>query len=95
MFAVTVTFTIKPLQTKYFLYHIAQNAQTSLQTEPGCQQFDVCHDSSGTTVFLYEIYDTRAAFEAHMTTAHFKAFEHVTAQMIDTKEVRLFEKVIR
>jgi len=95
MFAVTVTFRIKPESLSAFLPLMQGNARTSVEDEPGCQLFDICHTPGETTVFLYEIYDNKAAFDAHLASAHFKSFDAATAQMIDTKDVRVFEKVIR
>lgn len=95
MFAVTVTFEIKPENVDRFLALVQENAQTSLRDEPGCQLFDICHTLGETTVFLYEIYDSKAAFDAHLASAHFKTFDAATARMVDSKDARLFEKVIR
>jgi len=93
MYAVTVTFRIHPGQKDSFLPAMIANARTSQKDEPGCQQFDVCHD--GDEVFLYELYDDRAAFDAHLASAHFKAFDAVVTPMIAEKHIRLFEEVIR
>ena len=51
------------------------NAKVSRETEPGCRQFDVCVEADTGRTFLYELYDDRAAFEAHLASAHFKAFD--------------------
>ncbi|MGI9463684.1 MAG: putative quinol monooxygenase, partial [Aestuariivirgaceae bacterium] len=41
-----------------------------------CRRFDVCTDPDRPErVFLYEIYDDRAAFDAHLASDHFKAFD--------------------
>ena len=41
-------------------------------TKPGCRRFDVIEPlGEADRVMLYEIYDDRAAFEAHVQTAHF------------------------
>ena len=93
MYAVTVFLRIKPGSVEAFLPLMLENARTSRQTEGGCQQFDVCRD--GEEVFLYELYDDRAAFEAHLASTHFKAFDAATGDMIVSKEVRLFEDVMR
>lgn len=93
MFAVTVTLHIHPEQVDAFMPLMVQNARTSLSAEAGCGQFDICRD--GNVVFLYELYDDRAAFDAHLATAHFKAFDSATADMIATKDIKLFDEVIR
>jgi len=94
MFAVTVFFTIKPDHMARFLPLMRQNAATSLQEEPGCQQFDICTDPSvPDTVFLYELYDDCAAFDQHLASGHFKRFDASVADMIINKRIQLFESV--
>ena len=42
VFAVTVLFDVLPGQMEAFLPRMIDNAKTSRDIEPGCQQFDVC-----------------------------------------------------
>jgi len=42
MYAVCVTFKIRPGQMDQFLPQMVENARTSRALEPGCQQFDIC-----------------------------------------------------
>ena len=43
---------------------VIANARASVEHEPGCSQFDVCVDPKDKSrIFLYEIYDDRAAFD--------------------------------
>ncbi|WP_417207273.1 putative quinol monooxygenase [Antarctobacter sp.] len=94
MYAVTVCFEIKPETASAFLDLIRQNARASVRDEPGCHQFDVCTDpDSPGEVFLYELYDDRAAFAAHMTTAHFISFEAASAPFVVAKAVRCYAEV--
>jgi autoinducer 2-degrading protein len=93
MYAVAVTFDIQPGQMNRFLPLMIDNARTSRSIEPGCQQFDICRN--GDTVFLYEIYDSRAAFDDHLASDHFKSFDAAVARMIAQKQIDLFEEVIR
>ncbi len=94
MYAVTVTFTIAAGRMSEFLPRMIANARTSLNDEPGCQLFDVCTDPGlPDTVFLYELYDDRAAFDAHLHSAHFKAFDAAVAEMVTDKQVRCFAEV--
>ena len=96
MFAVTVTLRIDPPFWDRFCPLIEQNAKASRNTEPGCLQFDVCTSpAQPQTVFLYELYTDRAAFDAHMETTHFQEFDLATAEMIIEKTVHTFENVIR
>ena len=93
MYVVTVSFEIIPGQVDSFLPLIVKNARASRDLEPGCQQFDVCR--RGDEVFLYEVYDDRAAFDAHLGTDHFRAFDAEVADMISSKSVTLFDEVHR
>ncbi|WP_368185318.1 putative quinol monooxygenase [Aestuariibius sp. HNIBRBA575] len=95
MFAVTVTFMILPGQMDRFLPLMIENARTSLQVEPSCQQFDVCRGDDPDVVFLYEIYDDRAAFDLHLASPHFQTFDAAVQDMIAHKDVRLYSQVQR
>jgi quinol monooxygenase YgiN len=60
----------------------------------GCRQFDVCVDPADkASVFLYEIYDDRGAFDAHLAAAHFKRFDAAVGPMVASKAVRLLNLV--
>jgi quinol monooxygenase YgiN len=67
---------------------IDDNARQSCRTEPGCRRFDVLEpDGEPDRVLLYEIYDDRAAFEAHTRTAHFARFDAASAALVAEKVV--------
>jgi autoinducer 2-degrading protein len=90
MYVVTVEFEISETQLGAFMPLMRENALLSRTTEHGCRQFDVCTDPKRPSfVFLYELYDDRAAFKAHMATQHFKSFDAATTAMIISKQVRL------
>ncbi len=94
MFAVTVVFTLKPGSAEAFLPLIKDNAATSLGDEPGCHQFDVCWDPMRPDeVFLYELYDDAAAFDAHLAADHFKAFSAASDALVANKQVRTYTQV--
>jgi len=94
MFAVTVTFQIEPDRIPDFLPLLHANAQTSLAIEDGCHQFDVATDPQHPhEVFLYELYTNRAAFDAHLGSPHFKAFDAQVVDMIAHKSVKTFAEV--
>ena len=93
MYAVTVKFEIKPGMKSEFMPLMIENAQTSLRTETGCHQFDICH--SGNAVFLYEVYEDRSAFDLHLNTAHFLCFDDAVTDMILGKHVETYDGVVR
>ena len=43
-------------------------------------------------MFLYELYDDRAAFDAHLATPHFKAFAAATDAMIATRRIATWRR---
>ena len=94
MFAVTVVFTLKSGSAEAFLPLIKANAATSLGDEPGCHQFDVCWDPARPDeVFLYELYEDAAAFDAHLAAEHFKAFSAASADLVADKQARTYTQV--
>ena len=42
-------------------------------------------------VFLYEIYDDRAAFDAHLASPHFRAFDAEVGPWVQDKQVETGE----
>lgn len=91
MYVVTVEFTIEPGRVHAFLPLMIDNAKASREREPGCRQFDVCADPAAPDrIFLYEVYADRAAFDAHLASAHFKAFDRAVAPWIAAKVVRTY-----
>jgi len=94
MYAVCVTFKLNHGQTSAFLPLMRGNARKSLTDEIGCMQFDVLTDPANPdSVFLYELYTNRAAFDAHLASAHFKSFDAATAAMIAHKGVQTWSEV--
>lgn len=87
MYLVAVTFQIAADRAADFAARVAQQATDSL-TEEGCQRFDVWQaPSDPAKVFLYEIYDDRAAFDVHLASDHFKAFDAEVGPWIVDKVV--------
>ena len=87
-YVITVDFEIEPAELRSFLALVRENARHSLAGEPGCRRFDVATPrDGGAHVFLYEIYDDEAAFQAHLLTAHFKAFATATKAMVKDRKI--------
>jgi (4S)-4-hydroxy-5-phosphonooxypentane-2,3-dione isomerase len=86
---ILVEFAIKRDAIAQFRSLILANARSSLRDEPGCRRFDVLHHSDEPLrVVLYEIYDDAAAFDHHLTTAHYKAFAAAAESLIETRSVK-------
>lgn len=89
-YVVMVEFQLKQGQAERFRNLIVENARASVRDEPGCRQFDVViPDGTTDRVFLYEIYDDAAAFEAHKRSSHFAAFDRDSASLVTAKAVTL------
>ncbi|GIT90393.1 antibiotic biosynthesis monooxygenase [Jannaschia pagri] len=93
MFAVVVTITVHPGQMPVFMAAMLENAAAS-RAEPACQRFDVATDPARTDeVFLYEIYDDAAGFDAHREMPHYKVFDAAVAPLVQSKDVRTYSVV--
>ena len=75
---------IAPIQVKeghiaQFMEAIIEDAKGSVNDEPGCRRFDVVQDAGDPSrVWLYEVYDDEAAFQAHTEAPHFIKFRDAT-----------------
>jgi autoinducer 2-degrading protein len=93
-FVITVDFTVKPGAMAAFRKLIDRNARDSCAGEPGCRRFDVLVPlEPGDKVFLYEIYDDRAAFDAHLKTPHFDVFNRESEALVISKKVAQYNLV--
>jgi len=94
MYVIAVDFEIEPSRLEEFLPLMKANAAASVRDEPGCHIFEVCQDPDAPHhIFLYELYDDRAAFEAHLASPHFKDFDAATSDMLKAKTVRAFTRL--
>jgi quinol monooxygenase YgiN len=94
MYVITVEFQVRADKRDAFHAEMVTNARASREREPGCLQFDVCADpAQPERIFLYEVYADRAAFDAHLATAHFKAFDARVAPWLAGKTVRSYARL--
>jgi quinol monooxygenase YgiN len=89
MLAVAVRFDLREGGLEAFRAALLSNAAAT-RREPGCRQFDVAFSEDRRRCFLYEVYDDRAAFDAHHDTAHFRAFADASAPLYRDKQVETF-----
>ena len=58
-----------------FRDRLLRHARICLETEPGCQRFDIHQEAKDPSLFLLiEIYADEAAFEAHRASPHYLQF---------------------
>ena len=94
MFIVSVDFKLHPQHAAAFREAIITNARASVADEPGCSQFDVCvAPDDATVIYLYEVYDDLAAFQAHMKTPHYAVFDKLVGPWVAEKTVKKFNRV--
>ena len=90
MYVVVVEFRVAPGKAAEFMGHMRTQARNSLASEPGCRQFDVCvAEGDPQEILLYEVYDDRAAFEAHLAAPYFAPFDAAVQPLITSKTVRI------
>jgi len=92
-YAVVVTFLVAPEHRAAFRSAVLENAAASLRLEPGCSVFDVCEGADGTEIFLYEIYDSEAAFKEHLATEHFRRFDVLVTPWVREKRVLTYHRL--
>ncbi len=91
-YVVTVDFKLMPGAMDEFRRLIEENASTSCRDEKGCRRFDVlAPKGEADRILLYEIYDDRASFEAHLGTGHFARFNRESAALVIDKRVQEFD----
>ena len=67
MIAVFFEVDVKPERLADFIPRMELQARNSVALEPDCHQFDVWQDiEAPEKVTLYEVYENRAAFDAHL-----------------------------
>ena len=87
-YVITVDFRLHPGRRSAFRKLIDENARASVREEPGCRRFDVLEPKGeADRIFLYEIYDDRAAFEAHLKTPHFAVFNKESEALVADRKI--------
>ena len=94
MFVITVEFTVKAEASAQFEALLINNAEVSLEVEPGCLQFDVCTPEGKTGVYyLYEVYSTEQDFVLHLESEHFKHFNEATKAWVLDKKLARYQRL--
>jgi len=93
-FVIVVEFRIKSGEMAAFRRLMDENARASVRDERGCRRFDVLENrKDAERILLYEIYDDRAAFDAHLKTPHFATFNAASAPLVAEKTVIEYDLV--
>jgi autoinducer 2-degrading protein len=84
MFGVVVTINIKPGFKEPFLKSMLEDAEGSVNDEPGCLRFDVLQDNdSPNRIYLMEEYADEAAFQVHTQQPHFTRWQETVKDWFD------------
>jgi (4S)-4-hydroxy-5-phosphonooxypentane-2,3-dione isomerase len=87
-FVVIVEFEVKPGSRPAFRQLMDANARDSAKKEPGCRRFDVVEPAGkDNIILLYEIYDDKPAFDAHVRSDHYVKFDAASAGLVAKKTV--------
>lgn len=93
-YVIIVDFRLKPGTRGEFRRLVDANARASAAAEPGCRRFDVLEPAAEPDrILLYEIYNDRAAFDAHKATGHYATFDKASVGLVASKAVTQCELV--
>jgi (4S)-4-hydroxy-5-phosphonooxypentane-2,3-dione isomerase len=93
-FVILAEFRLKPGRRQRFLEVVRADALASVRDEPGCRRFDLLiPEDEPDTVWLHEVYDSKAAFDAHLETPHFKAFDRDSKELVAGSTVRRLSQI--
>jgi (4S)-4-hydroxy-5-phosphonooxypentane-2,3-dione isomerase len=88
-----VEYDIVPGQIENFLAALKENGAASVK-EPGCRELDIAISQKDPNhVFIFEVYESAAAAEAHTATEHFKKYKAITKDMVARREAKLLWSV--
>jgi quinol monooxygenase YgiN len=92
MLTIIVRLAVHQQHLAAFQARMRQQARETLEREPGCRRFDIANDAADPCrIFLYEIYDDAAAFDLHLASPHFLAFNAQTADWVESKAVERWD----
>jgi (4S)-4-hydroxy-5-phosphonooxypentane-2,3-dione isomerase len=93
-FVIVAEFEVRPEAIETFLEAAIADASASVANEPGCRQFDVTRSNEEPNrVLLYEVYDSAAAFEAHLAMPHLQTFRDRIEPLVVSRQVRRLTRV--
>jgi autoinducer 2-degrading protein len=84
---------VVPGQVDAYLAALKENGVAAVH-EPGCHEFNITVSPKDPNhVFIFEVYENTAAFEAHRATDHFKKYAATTKDMVAKRDARMFASV--
>ena len=93
---VTVDFNLKPGAMTGHCSSSMRNAKCRVGATQGADAFAVLVPKGANhRIFLYEVYDSRAAFDTHLQLPHFAAFNKTSADLVVSKNVAEFDLIFQ
>ena len=84
MYVIIAPIQIKEGHKEAFVEAMLDDARGSVDDEPGCHRFDVIQDGGDPNrIWLYEVYDDEAAFQAHLNAPHFSKWRDTVKDWFD------------
>ena len=81
MYIIVAPIQIKEGHKEEFIEALLDEAGGSVNDEPGCLRFDVMQDAADPKrMWLYEVYQNEAAFQAHTQAPHFLKFRDLSSE---------------
>lgn len=94
MFVVAVFMEARPDAAEDLRAALLAHAAETRANEGGCEQFDVSQDPlDPTSFFLYEVFDSEAAFNAHHELEHYARFAGETEPWVASKRILTYRRI--
>ena len=86
---------VVPGQLENYLAAIKEVGAAAIKTEPGCSEFDVTVSQKDPNhLFIFEVYNNAAAFEAHLKSDHYKKYAAAAKDIVAKREVHPLSSVV-
>ncbi len=93
MFVATITIEVDAENESIFHNAAMKQAEVSLAREVGCIQYDVSfHPTRKSICFMYQVYDSQAAYDHHLLSDHYSNFDQITLPWVASKKVDIWER---
>jgi 4-carboxymuconolactone decarboxylase len=80
---------VDPVQLERYLEFLKENMEASLKKEPGVlSMYAVAEKERPHQILIIETYASKAAYELHIQSAHFKKYKQGTLAMVRSLDLR-------
>ena len=86
---------VVPGQIENYLAAIKEVGAAAIKTEPGCSEFNITVSQKDPNhLFIFEVYDNAAAFDAHLKSDHYKKYAAAAKDIVAKREVHPLSSVV-